>query len=181
MPQKSSSINSNDKSNNKGKSSPVKSPPVSGGSLSDDGKNTSFKPYEKKKDDDEDHGSPISKRTTPSIRSPSGQSRNEEQGRSSSRNSETDRSSSKPHHEPPTTSSSSSRDSTRATSPVTPKTSISSSFGLHSLAGLSDLSKDPFAAYRVPPALYPSFALGLDPLGAAGLSALTAKVILQLN
>ena len=177
MPQKTSSLSNGDKSGSKGKTSPSKSPATSSGGSSEESKNTSFKPYEKKKDDEDDHGSPISKRTTPGVRSPSGQSNSrEDQGRSSSRNSETGRSSSK-SHDPPT--STSSRDSTRATSPVTPKTSVSSSFGLHSLAGLGELSKDPLAAYRVPPGLYPSLALGLDPLGAAGLSALTAKVSLN--
>ncbi|XP_047484092.1 zinc finger protein Noc-like [Penaeus chinensis] len=162
-----------EKSSSKGKSSPgAKSP---GATLtitpSDDTKTTtsSFKPYEKKKDDDEERVSP--KRSSPHARSP--HTRQPSVERSSSRGSESGRSSSRPH-DPPTSSSSSSI-SPRVSSPTTPKISSSLSSS-HSLPGLGDLTKDPLAAYKLAPSLYPHLALGLDPLGAAGLSALTAKV-----
>ncbi|XP_063845987.1 zinc finger protein Noc-like isoform X1 [Scylla paramamosain] len=156
----------------KGKSSPgAKSP---GATLnitpSDAAKTTpsaasSFKPYEKK--EDEDRISP-SKRSSPHSRSPGGSQPSAE--RSSSRGSDSGRSSSRPRDPP---SSSSSSISPRVSSPsVTPKSSSSvSAFGC-----LGDLTKDPLAAYKLAPSLYPHLALGLDPLGAAGLSALTAKV-----
>ncbi|KAG7175840.1 zinc finger protein Noc-like [Homarus americanus] len=159
-----------EKSSSKGKSSPgAKSP---GAALtitpSDDTKTTttsSFKPYEKKEDDD--RVSP--KRSSPSMRSPAGSQPSAE--RSSSRSSESGRSSSRPRE--PATSSASSL-SPRVSSPITPKTS--SSLSSHTFSGLCDLSKDPLAAYKLAPSLYPHLALSLDPLGAAGLSALTAKV-----
>ncbi|XP_069175843.1 zinc finger protein Noc isoform X2 [Procambarus clarkii] len=158
-----------EKSSSKGKSSPgTKSPGTALAiSPSDDTKTTttsSFKPYEKKEDDD--RVSP--KRTSPSARSPAGSQPSAE--RSSSRSSESGRSSSRPRE--PATSSASSL-SPRIASPVTPKTSSSLS---HTFSALGDLSKDPLAAYKLAPSLYPHLALGLDPLGAAGLSALTAKV-----
>ncbi|MPC40362.1 hypothetical protein E2C01_033918 [Portunus trituberculatus] len=155
----------------KGKSSPgAKSP---GATLnitpSDAAKTTpsaasSFKPYEKK--EDEDRISP-SKRSSPHSRSPGGSQPSAE--RSSSRGSDSGRSSSRPRDPP----SSSSSISPRVSSPsITPKSSSSvSAFGC-----LGDLTKDPLAAYKLAPSLYPHLALGLDPLGAAGLSALTAKV-----
>lgn len=161
----------------KGKSSPgAKSP---GATLnitpSDDPAKTtpsaasSFKPYEKK--DDDDRISP-SKRSSPHSRSPGGSQPSAE--RSSSRGSDSGRSSSR-NRDPPSSSSSI---SPRVSSPaVTPKSSSSASaFGCHALSSLGDLTKDPLAAYKLAPSLYPHLALGLDPLGAAGLSALTAKV-----
>ncbi|KAK3859942.1 hypothetical protein Pcinc_033977, partial [Petrolisthes cinctipes] len=168
-----------DKSSSKGKSSSpgAKSP---GSALtispSDDTKasgnttsssSSSFKPYEKK--DDDDRVSPGSKRTSPSARSPAGSQPSVE--RSSSRGSDSGRSSSRPRDPP--SSSSSSLSPRVSSSPLPPK---SSSLSSHSLAGLGDLTKDPLAAYKLAPSLYPHLALGLDPLGAAGLSALTAKV-----
>ncbi|XP_071521512.1 zinc finger protein Noc-like [Panulirus ornatus] len=160
-----------EKAASKGKASPgAKSP---GAALtitpSEDSKTTttssSFKPYEKKEDDD--RVSP--KRTSPNARSPAGSQPSVE--RSSSRSSESGRSSSRPR-DPPNSSASSI--SPCISSPVTPKTS--SSLSSSALSGLGDLSKDPLAAYKLAPSLYPHLALGLDPLGAAGLSALTAKV-----
>ncbi|XP_064087018.1 zinc finger protein Noc-like isoform X2 [Macrobrachium nipponense] len=138
-------------------------------SSSSSSSSSSFKPYEKKKDEDETSITP--KRSSPHTRSPGASQASVE--RSSSRESEGGRSSSRPH-DPPTSSSSSSI-SPRVSSPVTPKMS-SSSLTTHGLTSLSDLTKDPLAAYKLAPSLYPHLALGLDPLGAAGLSALTAKV-----
>lgn len=138
-------------------------------SSSSSSSSSSFKPYEKK--DDDDRVSPGSKRTSPSARSPAG-SQPCSVERSSSRGSDSGRSSSRPRDPP--SSSSSSLSPRVSSSPLPPKSS--SSLSSHSLAGLGDLSKDPLAAYKLAPSLYPHLALGLDPLGAAGLSALTAKV-----
>ncbi|KAK8745048.1 hypothetical protein OTU49_000426 [Cherax quadricarinatus] len=160
-----------EKTSSKGKSSPGTKSPGTALAVSPSGETktttttttSSFKPYEKKEDDD--RVSP--KRTSPSSRSLAGSQPSAE--RSSSRSSESGRSSSRPRE--PATSSASSL-SPRVSSPVTPKTSSLS----HTFSGLCDLSKDPLAAYKLAPSLYPHLALGLDPLGAAGLSALTAKV-----
>ncbi|XP_050710382.1 zinc finger protein Noc-like isoform X1 [Eriocheir sinensis] len=160
----------------KGKSSPgAKSPGATLNiSPSDDPAKTtpsaasSFKPYEKK--DDDDRISP-SKRSSPHSRSPGCSQPSAE--RSSSRGSDSGRSSSR-NRDPPSSSSISPRVSSPA---VTPKSSSSvSAFSCHALSSLGDLTKDPLAAYKLAPSLYPHLALGLDPLGAAGLSALTAKV-----
>ncbi|KAG0714557.1 Zinc finger protein Noc [Chionoecetes opilio] len=153
----------------KGKASPgAKSPGATLNISPDDpAKNSpcsvsSFKPYEKK--DDEDRVSP-SKRSSPHSRSPGVSHPSAE--RSSSRGSDSGRSSSR-NRDPPSSSSISPRVSSPS---ITPKSSVSSAFGC-----LGDLTKDPLAAYKLAPSLYPHLALGLDPLGAAGLSALTAKV-----
>ncbi|KAK7081318.1 hypothetical protein SK128_028186 [Halocaridina rubra] len=175
LSQKGSSIPPGEKGPSKGKASPGgKSPAVahnitpSEDNIKTSSNSSSFKPYEKKKDDDEPSVTP--KRSSPHSRSPGASQASLE--RSSSRESESGRSSSRPH-DPPASSSSSSV-SPRVSSPITPK--ISSSLSSHALVGLCDLTKDPLAAYKLAPSLYPHLALGLDPLGAAGLSALTAKV-----
>lgn len=178
------SIPPGEKGSSKGKASPGAKSPGSALNISpsDDVKtsstssssSSSFKPYEKKKDEDETR-SITPKRSSPHTRSPGARQPSVE--RSSSRESESGRSSSRPH-DPPTSSSSSSI-SPRVSSPVTPKMSSSSSLSSHTFSGLSDLAKDPLAAYKLAPSLYPHLALGLDPLGAAGLSALTAKVIIN--
>ena len=152
----------------------------------------SFRPYEKKKEelgiDDGERSSPCN-RKTPTSRSSPGQGSPGMNGRltphtqrSSSRNSDNGRptsSSSASRHEPPVSSSSMRSSSSPHSVISTPSklgSSLSSSLGLSSLAGLSELCKDPLAAYKLPPSLYPALGLGFDPLGAAGLAALTAKV-----
>ncbi|KAF2366628.1 Zinc finger C2H2-type [Trinorchestia longiramus] len=150
----------------------------------------SFRPYEKKKDDgDEERLSPSRKtpthRSSPSQGSPTVSLNGRltpHHHRSSSRGSDSGRpasssSISRTNHDTPSSSSSSSA-SVRTSSPSSaiPKLgNLSSSLGLGSLSGLSELCKDPLAAYKLSPGLYPALSLGFDPLG-AGLAALTAKV-----
>uniref|UniRef100_A0A2P2I1C1 Zinc finger protein Noc-like n=1 Tax=Hirondellea gigas TaxID=1518452 RepID=A0A2P2I1C1_9CRUS len=163
----------------------------------------SFRPYEKKKDDhpsgDDERSSPSRKtpnnRASPGQGSPSsigghGQQNGSTAGRitphqppqrSASRNSDSGRPNSSPLssssrsglHE---TSLSSSSVRTSSPSSAGPKLcSLSSTLGLGSLSGLSELCKDPLAAYKLSPNLYPGLGLGFDHLG-VGLAALTAKV-----
>ena len=129
---------------------------------------TSFKPYEKKKDDIDDRsGTPSHKRNTPGGRSPLGISH--DTPRSTSRNSDGGKTPINVHDLPSISSAEGNSTKRRSSSPK------SSSAG-HSLSSLGDLSKDPLAAYKLAPSLYSPLGVGLEHLGAAGLSALTAKV-----
>ncbi|XP_018025797.1 zinc finger protein Noc [Hyalella azteca] len=174
------------------KSSPVAKSPSSVESSDESTaiKIASFRPYEKKKEDgDEERSSPC--RKTPTRLSPPSQGSPTVNGchtphhnRSSSRGSDSGRPASsssltRNHNDTPSYSSSSSSTSVRTSSPLSamPKLGcFSSSLGLGSLSGLSELCKDPLAAYKLSPGLYPALGLGFDPLGAAGFAALTAKV-----
>ena len=169
--------------------------------LSDDSttpssKIASFRPYEKKKEqngvsEEEERNSP-SRKTPTSRPSPTGGHTSPLNGRltphsgqrSNSRGSDSGRPTSSssasriPHDLPsPLTSSSSRKTSSPSSGSAVPKlASLTSSLGLSSLSGLSELCKDPLAAYKLNPNLYPALGLGFDPLGAAGLAALAAKV-----
>lgn len=201
-PQKGPAIPPGDsKSNKDPKASPGAKSPSSILSTTDDpSKVASFRPYEKKKDDthaEEDRISPSRKtpssRASPGQSSPSSLNHHSHNGRltphnnqrSSSRNSDSGRpassssAASRSLLDPPTTSSSASARTTSSPSAASGALklgSLPSSLGLSSLSGLSELCKDPLAAYKISPNLYPALGLGFDPLGAAGLAALTAKV-----
>lgn len=190
------------KSNKDSKASPGAKSPCSILSTTDEpSKVASFRPYEKKKDDshgEEERTSPYRKtptsRASPGQGSPSSLNHHSSHNgrltphnnqRSSSRNSDSGRpassssAASRSLLDPPATSSSASARTTSSPSAASmpPKLgSLSSSLGLGSLSGLSELCKDPLAAYKLSPNLYPALGLGFDPLGAAGLAALTAKV-----
>ncbi|KAB7502391.1 Zinc finger protein Noc [Armadillidium nasatum] len=158
---------------NKGKSTPGEKSPSIG---HEDSKSTSsFKPYEKKgSDDGEGRGSPLKRSPLGGSKSPSS---NSNPVRSSSRSSDDGKSPLNVHDIPSSSSIvSSSVVSIRNSLSPSLSSKTSSVTPSHSLASLGDLSKDPLAAYKLAPGLYSPLGLGLDPLGAAGLSALTAKV-----
>ena len=139
----------------------------------------SFRPYEKKELDESNVRNSPSSRKTPTSRSPTSAPispgmngrRTPQNGRSHSRNSDNGRPTSANRHNANEIPISSSSPTSRLSS------SLSSS--LSSLAGLSELCKNPLLdSYKLPPSLYPALGLGFDHIGAASLAALSAKVSL---